>query len=156
MSYLSPQWIAELGDEVRAHEPLQAAARGRTIGITQVVEGGPNGSVVYHLQADADGVRCSSGPADPEHLRFVESWEIANAVASGEMNAQDAFIKGRIRFHGDQQLLLDHVEIFQALAGAVTAVRARTTFETTPIHTGPIHTGPNHIGPNHIGPSGGR
>jgi hypothetical protein len=44
-------------------------------------------------------------------------------------NAQDAFIKGHIRFHGDQQVLLDHLGIFEALGAAVSAVRAATTFE---------------------------
>lgn len=127
--YLSPQWIAELDDEVRRRPQLQATAAGRSVGITQVVEDGPDGTVLYHLQADADGLRCGAGPAAPEQLRFVEGWDVARAVAMGVMNAQDAFITGRIRFHGDQQVLLDHVSIFEALGEAMSAVRAKTTFE---------------------------
>lgn len=127
--YLSPQWITALDDEVRRRPQLQAAALGRSVGITQVVEGGPGGPVVYHVRADGNDLRCGPGPADPEDLRFVEQWHVAQAVAMGVTNAQDAFIKGHIRFHGDQQVLLDHVVIFEALGDAVTAVRATTTFE---------------------------
>ena len=33
-----------------------------------------------------------------------QDWATAVAVATGELNAQEAFVTGRIRFAGDQQL----------------------------------------------------
>ena len=36
-----------------------------------------------------------------------QDWDTAVAVATGELNAQEAFVNGHIRLFGDQQLLLD-------------------------------------------------
>ena len=44
-----------------------------------------------------------------------ESWETAVAVATGTLNAQEAFVSGHIRLHGDQQRLLDSQPLFGAL-----------------------------------------
>ena len=47
----------------------------------------------------------------------MQDWETAVAVATGELNAQEAFIGGRIRLTGDQQKLLDSQPVFRALDG---------------------------------------
>ena len=50
------------------------------------------------------------------------------AVATGELNAQEAFIEGRIRLTGDQQKLIDSQPVFGALDGVFTTVRAQTEY----------------------------
>jgi putative sterol carrier protein len=127
--YLSLDWIDDLRHEVAGNTQLATAAAGRLLGVTQVVTGGPEGDVVYHLQVDGGEVVFGAGPADPEHVRFVQDWDTAVAVATGTMNAQEAFIKGRVRFTGDQQLLLDSTPLFAALDGVFSSVRGRTTYE---------------------------
>ena len=49
-----------------------------------------------------------------------ESWETAVAVATGTLNAQEAFVNGHIRLHGDQQRLLDSQSLFGALDSVFT------------------------------------
>ena len=44
-----------------------------------------------------------------------QDWDTAVAVATGELNAQEAFVTGRIRFQGDQQLLIESQPLFAAL-----------------------------------------
>ena len=61
-------------------------------------------------------------------MRFVQDWETAVAVATGTLNAQEAFIGGRIRLTGDQQKLLDSQPLFRALDGVFNAVRPRTDY----------------------------
>ena len=53
-----------------------------------------------------------------------QDWDTAVAVATGELNAQEAFIGGRIRLTGNQQLLLESQPVFGAL-DAVFTDRAR-------------------------------
>jgi putative sterol carrier protein len=127
--YLSLDWIDDLRGEVAGSAALHEAAAGRVLGVTQVVTGGPEGDVTYHLQVDDGTVEFAAGPAEPEHVRFVQDWDTAVAVATSTMNAQEAFIKGRIRFSGDQQLLLDSTPVFAALDAVFAAVRERTTYE---------------------------
>ena len=126
--YLSLEWIDALSAEVAASEAMRSAAVDHTIGVTQVVNGGPEGTVVYHLQV-ADG-RASFGPgaADPEDVRFEQDWDTAVAVATDALNAQQAFITGRIRLFGDQQKLQSSTPVFAALDAVFGTVRARTDY----------------------------
>jgi putative sterol carrier protein len=127
--YLSLAWLRELTREVSESEPLAELAHDHAIGVTQVVSDGPEGDVTYHLQVGDGEAAFGAGPADPEHVRMEQDWGTAVAVATGELNAQEAFVTGRIRFFGDQQLLIDSQPVFAALDGVFAAVRERTQYE---------------------------
>ena len=58
-----------------------------------------------------------------------ESWDTAVAVATGTLNAQEAFVTGQIRLRGDQQRLLDSQPLFGALDSVFTTVRAETEYD---------------------------
>lgn len=126
--YLSLDWIEELTSVVAQDERLQKLAADHRIGVTQVVSGGPEGDVTYHLQVGDGDARFGSGAADPEDVRMEQSWETAVAVATGELNAQDAFVNGHIRLFGDQQKLLDSQPVFGALDAVFADVRQRTDY----------------------------
>jgi putative sterol carrier protein len=128
LRYLSLDWLDALGAEVARAEALREAAAGRSFAVTQVVTGGPEGDVTYHLAVDDGDVRFGAGPADDEEVRLVEDWDTAVAVATGTMNAQEAFIRGRIRISGDAQRLLDAQPVFAALDAVFSAVRERTAY----------------------------
>ncbi|MFT3852610.1 MAG: hypothetical protein QM733_07730 [Ilumatobacteraceae bacterium] len=117
---------------VRRGRPQRRAARdlaGRhEIGVTQVVSGGPEGDVVYHLQLAGGAARFGAGVAWPEDVRMEQDWETAVAVATHQLAAQEAFIKGRIRLTGDQQKLIDAQPVFGALDTVFAAVREHTEY----------------------------
>jgi putative sterol carrier protein len=127
--YLSLDWIDAVDRAVAANEMIQELAPTHDIGVTQVVTGGPEGDVTYHLQVADGAIAFASGPADPEHVRMEQSWETAVAVATGSLNAQEAFVSGRIRLHGDQQRLLDSQPLFGALDSVFKAVREATVYQ---------------------------
>jgi hypothetical protein len=126
--YLSLDWIDELARAVAADEHLRELADTHEIGLTQVVGDGPDGDVTYHLQVGDGIAQFGPGAAEPEHVRMEQSWDTAVAVATGDLNAQDAFVNGHIRLFGDQQRLLDAQPIFGALDSVLTALRARTEY----------------------------
>jgi hypothetical protein len=128
LRYLSLDWIAALGDEVEHSDAVQTAAAGRHLAVTQVVTDGPEGDVIYHLEVHDGAVRFGPGPADDEQVRFLQDWSTAVAVATGIMNAQEAFIGGRIKLVGDQQLILDAVPVFAALDVVFSKVREHTDY----------------------------
>lgn len=126
--YLSLEWIEALTQAVAANEAIAALAAEHTVGITQTVSNGPEGEVTYHLQI-ADG--CASfgaGAAYPEDVRFEQDWTTAIAVATDKLNAQQAFITGRIRLHGDQEKLVSSLAIFAALDSIFSSVRQSTDY----------------------------
>jgi putative sterol carrier protein len=90
---------------------------------------GPEGDITYHLQVGDGTVQFGAGPADPEHVKMEQDWATAVAVATGELNAQEAFVTGRIRLWGDHQALMDAQPVFGALDGVFSTVRERTRYE---------------------------
>ena len=126
--YLSLEWLAALTTEVADSETLQSLASEHTIGVTQVVTDGPEGTVVYHLQVGDGLAAFGAGSALPEDVRMEQTWETAVGVAKGELNAQEAFIKGRILLTGSQQKLVESQPVFGALDGVFTSVRERTEY----------------------------
>ena len=126
--YLSLAWLRELTREVSESENLAELAEDHAIGVTQVVNDGPEGDVTYHLQVGDGAASFGAGAAEPEHVRMEQTWDTAVAVATGSLNAQEAFVNGRIRLFGDQQRLLDAQPVFGALDAVFTDVRDRTDY----------------------------
>ena len=129
LRYLSLDWIEALSAEVAASEHMGEVATHHTVGVTQVVSGGPEGDVTYHLQVAGGAASFGAGAAEPEHVKMEQDWDTAVAIATGELNAQDAFINGHIRLFGDQQKLLDSQAVFGALDTVFGTVKADTTYE---------------------------
>lgn len=127
--YLSLAWIRELTREVAESDALADLAGEHTVGVTQVVTGGPEGDVTYHLQVGDGQAGFGAGPADPEDVRMQQDWSTAVAVATGAMNAQEAFITGKILLFGDQQALMGSQPVFGALDSIFATVRERTRYE---------------------------
>jgi putative sterol carrier protein len=126
--YLSLAWIDALSSEVVNSAPLAALADEHRIGVTQVVTDGPEGNVTYHLRLGDGSASFGPGPAEPEDVRMEQSWATATAVATGELNAQEAFIKGLIRLTGNQQKLIESQPVFAALDAVFTTVRQQTEY----------------------------
>lgn len=133
LRYLSLDWISALSAEVAASPEMTEVARDHTVGVTQVVSDGPEGTVVYHLQVGQGAARFGAGPADPEHLRFEQDWETAVGVAQGSVNAHEAFLDGRIRITGEgEDVVMRHLmpnqPVFRALDSVFVSVRDRTEY----------------------------
>lgn len=127
--YLSLDWIHELTREVDESDTLATLSRDHTIGVTQIVTGGPEGDVTYHLQVGDGAAAFGAGRADPEDVTMEQDWATAVAVATGDLNAQEAFVTGRILLYGDQQALMDAQPVFGALDTVFSTVRERTRYE---------------------------
>lgn len=126
--YLSLAWIDALSHEVSESEELASLAATHSITVTQVVTGGPEGDVTYHLRLGDGTASFSAGPADHSDVRMEQSWSTAKAVATGELSAQEAFLKGLIRLTGDQQKLIASQPVFAELDRVFADVRQRTEY----------------------------
>jgi len=127
--YLSLDWINALAAEVASSDQMRTVAESHRIGVTQVVTDGPEGDVTYHLSVGGGEATFGAGVAEPEDVKMEQDWATAVAVATGELNAQEAFIGGRIRLYGDQQRLLESQPVFGVLDAVFATVRDRTIYE---------------------------
>lgn len=128
MRYLSLEWIEALRDKVATNTDLVTLAKDHSISVTQVVTDGPEGTVTYHLSVGDGAASFGVGAAAKEDVRMEQSWDTAVAVATGQTNAQDVFIKGDVRITGDVQKLIASEPIFAALDSVFEDVRAHTVY----------------------------
>ena len=129
MRYLSLDWIEAMQARVAASESLQSLAGTLSIGVTQVVTDGPEGTVLYHLQVGNGTASFGAGPAPMEHVRMEQSWRTAVDVATERVPAQEVFIKGLITVTGETTRLIECAPVFSALDAAFTHVRELTTYD---------------------------
>ena len=127
--YLSLEWFRVLSAEVERSAPLREAAAHHDIAVTQVVSDGPEGDVTYHFVVGDGQASFGAGPADDEDVKMEQSWSTAVAVATGQMNAQDAFINGHIRLFGNQEKLMESRPVFGALDRVFATVSKQTRYE---------------------------
>lgn len=114
---------------VEASESLQSLAQTLSIGVTQVVTNGPDGTVLYHLQVGEGAASFGPGPAPKEDVRMEQTFDTAVDVATQRLPAQEVFIKGLITVTGETTRLVECAPVFAALDIAFTQVRKLTTYE---------------------------
>jgi hypothetical protein len=113
VDFLSDDWVAAYRDGC-ADLPERPGASGR---LQVVVTGGPGRDVVWWVTfADGRAVDAGRGGAalDPEAelpggeplVALTEPWDVATAVACGELELSAAFMQGRAKTAGDQAALL--------------------------------------------------
>ena len=115
VDYLSNEWINAVADSIKANSEIIAVARENTVSVTQIVTGTPHGDVTYHLESRDGQLNFGKGPAKVSDIAFTQDWQTAVGVATGKINAQEAFISGKIRFKGDHERVIATQPLFLAL-----------------------------------------
>ncbi|MGC8513871.1 MAG: SCP2 sterol-binding domain-containing protein [Acidimicrobiales bacterium] len=100
LRFLSTGWF----DAVKRQAPQWVERPGRSVVLEQVVEGTPDGTVRYRVEASSGTCRII-WPVDPEaaqaDLTVTCDWGTAAAIASGELNAGVALTQGRLKVRGN-------------------------------------------------------
>jgi len=127
VQYLSDEWISAVAQEIATDATIKVAAADHSVSVTQLVTDTPFGDVTYHLICRDGAVHFKKGAA-PSDVVFTQTYATAVGVATGNINAADAFINGHVRFQGDHQRLIDAQPLFGALDAVFARVRLRTAF----------------------------
>ena len=124
VQFLSAEWIAAL-DTAAREATVPAGVR---LTIQQVVTGGGNGDVRYHLVLDDGRLQIRPGEAEGADVTLVQSREVAAALSRGELNAQQALEAGRLKLRGDIGHLAREGRALSAMEDVFAAVRAVTSY----------------------------
>ena len=128
MRYLSPEWF-DAASEALADDPgLAEATAGLHLTLHQTVTDAPGGPVGWRLVIDDGGVRLEGGGADDADVRLTTTYEVAAAIAAGDLGAPTAFIRGDLRVGGDLTRLTAHQRTLAAVQDVLAEVRKDTVF----------------------------
>ena len=101
--YLSQEWH----DRVKELAKEQPDRPGASIRMQNVTTGGPDGDVKYWtVIEDGHLVDQQLGELDDAEVTLTSSWADASAVQKGELDANAAFMQGRVKVGGNMGKLM--------------------------------------------------
>lgn len=128
VDYLSIEWINAVAEGINKSGEISAVAHDNPVSVTQIITGTPHGDITYHLESRDGKVSFAGGAAKVSDIAFTQDWATAVGVATGKVNAQEAFISGKIRFKGDHERVIATQPLFLALDVVFSSVNANTNF----------------------------
>lgn len=122
--YLSQEWLDETR-ELAASQPERPGASAR---IQYVVGGGPDGDVRYYwILEDGKLLESALGTVDDVDFTLTLTYEDSVKVQRGELDANAAFMQGRMKVAGNMGKLMQLMPLtnspeYQALQTQIAAV----------------------------------
>lgn len=122
--FLSEEWSQEAIEALNASEDVRNATKGVQLTIQQIVTRTGDGQGGYWVRLDEGKVEGGLGETAAPDVTITQDYETAAAIARGELNAQAAFMQGKLKVTGNMGKLLQHQAametIFPVLAGLGT------------------------------------
>jgi putative sterol carrier protein len=123
--WLTQEWL-DISTTLAVDQPVRPGATAR---LQYVIEGGPDGTVEYYwIVEDGKLIDNRLGSLADSEVTLTEEYEDALAMQKGELDANTAFMQGKIKVTGDVAKLMALLPItmspefhqFQAAVLAVT------------------------------------
>jgi len=101
--YLSQEWLDQ-SKTLAADQPERPGASAR---MQYVVTGGPDGDVSYYwVLENGKLLESQIGTLDDAEVTLTQSWDDAVKVQKGELDANAAFMQGRVKVTGNMAKLM--------------------------------------------------
>jgi len=120
--FLSQEWADEVIGALNGSDDVRGATKGVQLCVQQVVTGAPGGEVSYWTKFDDGKVSGEIGSADDADVTITQDYDTAVAMNSGELNAQAAFMQGKLKVTGNMGKLLQNQGAMQALGPVLSSV----------------------------------
>jgi putative sterol carrier protein len=102
-TYLSQEWL----DETRALAESQPERPGASAQMQYVITGGPDGDVRYYwILQDGKLLESALGDAPDADFTMTLTWDDSVKVQQGELDANAAFMQGRMKVAGNMAKLM--------------------------------------------------
>ena len=119
VKYLSEEWASTMTEKLNGSEEFKKAASGQTVKLQQVVSDAPDGETKYYFVLDNGTVDVSLGEVADADATITQNYETSVAIAKSELNAQNAFMQGKLKISGNMMKLMQLQGVFNAMPKAV-------------------------------------
>jgi putative sterol carrier protein len=128
VKYLSDDWANLANDTLTTSDAFKSAVSGITLTVQQNVTGAPAGDTGYFLKIDNGSPQLGIGQAEGADVTITQDYETAVAIAKGELNAQNAFMTGKLKVSGNMAKLMQHQGAFAGLESAMKPLQEQTEY----------------------------
>ena len=122
--FLSQEWADDVLAALNGSDDVRGAIKGVQLCIQQVVTGAPDGEVSYWTKLDDGTVSGALGEASDADVTITQDYDTAVAMNKAELNAQAAFMQGKLKVTGNMGKLLQNQGAMQALGPVLSSVAA--------------------------------
>ena len=113
--FLSEEWSNQAIAALNASDDVKSATKDVDLAIQQVVTGANGGEAKYWVKISDGNAEGGLGDAPSADVTIMQDYETAVAITKGELNAQAAFMQGKLKVTGNMGKLLQHQTAMQAL-----------------------------------------
>ncbi len=123
VKFLTEEWASTMTDALNNSEEFKQAASGQQVTLQQVVTDTPDGGEAKYFFKLADGnAQVGLGEASDAEATITQNYETAVAIVKQELNAQNAFMQGKLKISGNMMKLMQLQGVFNAMPKAAEGI----------------------------------
>ena len=124
VKFLSEEWAQSMTEALNSSDEFKSAASGQQAKLQQVVTDAPDGGEVkYYFTLEGGNAQVALGEVADAEATITQSYDTAAAIAKQELNAQNAFMQGKLKVSGNMMKLMQLQGVVNAMPKAVTDVQ---------------------------------
>jgi putative sterol carrier protein len=123
VKFLSEEWAKEMTNALNSSDEFKQVAATQQVKLQQVVSDAPDaGEVKYYFSLDGGNAEVALGEISDAEATISQNYETATAINKQELNAQQAFMQGKLKISGNMMKLMQLQSVFAAMPKAVSGV----------------------------------
>jgi putative sterol carrier protein len=120
VKFLSQEWADEVTKALNSSDDFKKAASGQSAKLQQVVTDAPDGEVKYYFKLEEGNAEVNLGELQDAEATITQNYETAVGVTKQEINAQNAFMQGKLKISGNMMKLMQLQSVVNAMPAAVS------------------------------------
>lgn len=123
VKYLSEEWASAVTDALNSSEEFKNAASGQDVALQQVVTDTPDGGEAkYYFKISGGQADVALGELADAEATLTQNYDTSVAIAKQELNAQNAFMQGKLKISGNMMKLMQLQGVFNTLPKATDTI----------------------------------
>ena len=123
VKFLSPEWAETVTAALNNSGDVKDVLGDVELTLQQVVTGGPDGEVTYWTRFANGVVEGGVGEVSEPDVTITQDYETAAALSRNDLNAQSAFMQGKLKVKGNMGKLLQNQTAIQELGPVMASVQ---------------------------------
>lgn len=123
VKYLTDEWASTVTEALNSSDDFKQAASGQTVKLQQVVTDAPDqGEAKYYFKIEDGTAEVAMGELADAEATLTQNYETSVAILKEELNAQNAFMQGKLKIQGNMMKLMQLQGVFNAMPKATADV----------------------------------